>query len=487
MEVELKLALDPADVKRFRKAAALAHAKPRLTHMDGVYLDTSGCELSRHGMALRLRSEGKHWMQCLKAGRSGTGGLHSRGEWEYEQDQRVVDLARFRETPLATLKDTATLHQRLHAAFRVTFDRTTWELRPRKGSRLEVALDTGHVAGGDGAESICEVEIECLEGDAAAAFELAEALMETATLRPSSVTKARRGYRLFRGEKWEPVKAVAPDVRAGMAPVAAARAIVAAALEQLQANEEGLLGSDDPEFVHQARVAMRRIRSALRMFAKPIGRSRADAWRRALGRATRSLGTARDWDVFVTETLPALPAAPEVVERARRQQSRARRRARKAIRSRAYALAILRISRWLSEANAGEGKGKLDRFAARRLDKRHARLVADLAKLSSASVEERHRTRIDAKRLRYVVEGLAPALDAGEAKRYARMLSALQDALGRANDAVTGRRLLATLRPAASLAAFAHDWLAARIADETKGLEELARDITNIKPFWRQA
>jgi inorganic triphosphatase YgiF len=486
-EVELKLALDPADAKRLRKAAPLKRARARVKRMDGIYLDTADSQLARHGMALRLRTDGERWMQCLKAGASGAGGLHSRGEWEFEQEQRLVDLACFRETPLAALEDTATLHKRLHGAFRVTFDRTTWELRPSPGSRLEVALDIGHVAAADATEPICEVEIECVEGGAGAAFDLAEALMDTVTLRPSSVTKARRGYRLFRGEALRPVKAHASRVEAAMTPGAAARAIVAGALEQLQANEEGVLASGDPEFVHQARVALRRMRSALRIFARPIGEERAGAWRSALGRATRSLGAARDWDVFVTETLPALPAGPQVVERARQHQARARRRARKAIRSRAYALAILHVSRWLAEGDAAKGAGKLHRFAARRLDKRHARLVEGLAGLASASVEERHRTRIDAKRLRYVVEGLAPALDARAARRYARMLSRLQDALGRANDAVTGRRLLATLRPPAGLAAFAHDWLAARIADEAGSVEGLARDITHMKPFWRDA
>ena len=113
--------------------------------------------------------------------------------------------------------------------------------------------------------------------------------------------------------------------------------------------------------------------------------------------------------------------------------------------------------------------------------------MADVKNLARASMQARHRTRIDAKRLRYVVEGLAPALDRREAKRYSRVLSQLQDALGRANDAVTGRRLLARLKPAASLGAFAHDWLAARIADEGGNLRELAQQIVETKPFWRQA
>ena len=486
MEVELKLALDPADIDRFREAPALAAVKPTVAHVDGVYFDTPDCILAKHGMALRLRSVGGQWMQALKAGHSGTGGLHSRGEWEFESDGHALDLARFRETPLAELGGVATLHQRLHAAFRVTFDRTAWELAPAEGSRLEVALDIGQVATADAAEAICEVEIEVLEGDAWHAFELAEALMEAAPLRPSIVTKARRGYRLFRGEKLEPVHAADSRVRRAMHAETAARAIVAAALEQLQGNEEGLLATGDPEFVHQARVAIRRMRSALRMFAKPIGRTRADAWRRQLGRATGSLGAARDWDVFMTETLPALPATPEVIERAERHRRRAREAARRSIRSRGYAGAILRVSRWLAAELPSQRGRKLDDFAAKLLAKRHARLVADVKNLPRSSMQERHRTRIDAKRLRYVVEGLAPALDRREAKRYARVLSQLQDALGRGNDAVTGRRLLEKLKPTANLGAFAHDWLAARIADEGGSLRELAKQVVATKPLWRQ-
>ncbi len=485
MEVELKLAIDPADVARLREAAPLAGARPAVVRMDGVYLDTDDCEVARHGMALRLRRAGRRWMQCLKAGRSGTGGLHARGEWEYEQPRAVVDLALFRETPLAALPSADRLHERLRPAFRVTFDRTVWDLAPADGSRLEVALDRGRVASHKRSEPLCEVEIECVEGDAGHAFDLAESLAQSGTLRPSAVTKARRGYRLFRGEEPRPVRAGAAHVRNDMTPLGAARAIVAAALEQLQGNEEGLLASDDPEFLHQARVALRRIRSALRMFRKPIGKARADEWRLELREVARTLGEARDWDVFVEETLAAMPAGEPTLARAQARQSRARAAAREAIRSRRYALAILRLSRWLALAGDPPHGGSLERFTVKLLARRHERLARRLEALHGASVGERHRMRIDAKRLRYVVEGLAAAVDAVAAKRYARRLERLQDALGRANDAVTGRRLLAALDPPRELADFARGWFAARIDDESADLARAAAGITQTRPFWR--
>ena len=204
MEVELKLALDPSHAGRLARSPQLARARPRVTRMDGVYLDTPDCELARNAMALRIRRAGRRWMQGLKAGRSGTGGLHARAEWEHAQPGPIVDLALLRDTPLAALPSAGTLHQRLQPAFRVRFDRTAWRIAPAAGSRLEVALDMGEVASGDASEALCEVEIECLEGDPRHAFDLAEALLGVASLRPSSVSKAQRGYRLFTRRRLRP-------------------------------------------------------------------------------------------------------------------------------------------------------------------------------------------------------------------------------------------------------------------------------------------
>src|SRR5207248_4355608 len=264
----------------------------------------------------------------------------------------------------------------------------------------------------------------------------------------------------------------------------AARALVAAGLAQLQANEEGLLSSGDPEFVHQARVALRRMRSALRMFRDIIGADRAKAWRDALGEAARSLGLARDWDVFVTETLPELLArradatvARRLAARAEVQRGRAREAAREAIRSREYARVVLDIARWLHEAgaDAASPRSTVDRFAARLIRNRHKRLVEGARRLPELSTEERHRVRIDAKRLRYVVDGLASVFDPRKVHPYVGGLVDLQDELGRANDAATALRLIETLQPPARFAATAHQRLSGRMRGDANRLAKLAR------------
>ena len=493
MEVELKLALEPSDVERLRQAAALAAAKPVRVPMDGYYLDTPACDVAANGMALRVRRAGRRWMQCLKAGTSGTGGLHSRHEWEYPQPTAKMDLSLFAETPLASLPAAKTLHERLVPAFRVRFERTQWKVALDATTRIEVALDVGEVRSGRKSEKLCEVEIELKEGEAAGVFEFAQDLLKSVTLRPSAVTKAQRGYRLFKREAAKPVRASTPKLEAGMDPRGAARAIVGAALDQLQANEEGLIAGSDPEFVHQARVALRRMRSVLRIFRDAIGRERARAWRDDLAEATRALGDARDWDVFCDDTLPAISAAygDESVTRSLAQLAGARRRqaragARDAMRSSAYAAAILHVSAWLAGAEPGESTDAENTgdFAVRVLKKRHERLKEELERLAGLDIEERHRVRIHAKRLRYGVEGLASVLDKQAARRFAHRLSDLQDALGRANDAVTGLRLLESLEPPGAFAGFARGWLAARREADAPQLKKVAARAAAATGLW---
>jgi len=455
-EVELKFALESAAAAKLPRTAALARPGRR-KRLTSIYFDTQEATLAKHGMALRLRRAGGRWTQCLKAGGEATAGLHAREEWELDRPGPTLDLRLFGDTPLARLDEAKTLHTALRPVFAVDVMRTTWNLRPHPGQRVEVALDSGLVAtaGGERSDTISEVEIECVDAPPAAAYAVAERLLDEVALRPSPTTKAERGYRLFQGKEPRPAKAKRATLEPGMTPVAAARALVAAAIAQLQANEEGVLASPDPEFVHQARVALRRLRSTLRMFRKPIGKKRARIWRRALGDSARALGEARDWDVFTDETLPRLvrglaarATAKRLRQRAALARGEARERARAALRSASYGRILLDLSRWLAEADTEAGAAQtLDAFAARLLGKRHKRVAERSANLRALEPRERHRVRIEAKHLRYVADGMGGVFGAEKVDAYCDALAALQDELGKANDAATALRLVETLDP----------------------------------------
>jgi len=277
----------------------------------------------------------------------------------------------------------------------------------------------------------------------------------------------------------------------------AARAVAAAGLAQLQANEAGLLETGDPEFVHQARVALRRSRSALRIFREPIGLERAQAWRNELGDLGNHLGAARDWDVLGTQTLPPVLAAfgdenlrRQMMLRVAQRRRREREGAREAIRSRRYAAVVLELSRWITleaPVPSAAGAESLPDFAARVVRKRHKRLLDDAARLESLGAAERHNVRIDAKRLRYGVDALASLFPGKRVESYLDALAALQDALGHGNDAVAAGRLVAELDPPEPLAAFARGWFAANAAGDPMVYKVLRESLESAPRFWRHA
>ena len=493
-EIELKFDIAPEAWKRFAGAAALAGANPQRTRMRSLYFDTPERTLARREMALRLRREGRRWVQTLKAGRSGTGGLHQRDEWEHARPGPTLDLSLLGETPLARMQDAASLGEKLAPIFEVNFTRTAWTIAPEPGCRLEVALDRGEVASGLLTAPISEVEIECLEGDPGRAFDFAVRLMEEFELHPSATSKAQRGYRLSRGGPLRPVKAERVVLDSSMPTAEAARTVVGAGVAQLQANEEGVLASPNPEFVHQARVALRRTRSALRMFRREIGEARANAWHDALGETSRALGDARDWDVFGSHTLPAALEAFGDAALARSLRARVayrrrieRAKARQAMRSPHYAAVLLELGRWLAHADGEAAPAQaqpLQEFAERVVRKRHKKLLAGALMLGSLPPDERHRVRVDAKRLRYGLDALASLFKPRPLTTFSASLESMQDALGDCNDAATALRLMGELQAPEPFAAFARGWFAARERGEPSTLEPIVAEIARDRRSW---
>jgi len=274
-----------------------------------------------------------------------------------------------------------------------------------------------------------------------------------------------------------------------MSPAQAARTVAAAALEQLQSNEAGVLASADPEYLHQFRVALRRLRSALSVFGAAAGPA-ANSLREELRWVAGLTGPARDWDVFVGATLPTLLAAhgDARIARSIRARAGARRRGanarlREALESPRHARLLLALARWLAEpAPAPEsGAESLARFALRVVARRHKRLLRDAHRLSALTPAERHALRLDAKRLRYALEGLAPLFRRKRVAAHLEALSEIQDDLGRANDAAVAARLLAELSPPTGLAEFARGWFAAQAHASAAGLERHAQRLDSVR------
>jgi len=130
--------------------------------------------------------------------------------------------------------------------------------------------------------------------------------------------------------------------------------------------------------------------------------------------------------------------------------------------------------------------GRARAFASNLLAKRHRKLNQAAKALESGTPEERHAVRIAAKRLRYIAEFFAPLFPRKRAKAYLKALTAVQDVLGRLNDAATA------LRVADESGGVGHDaatgavrgWVAAQAAALEPDIASAWRRFARAKSFW---
>ncbi|HUG77480.1 MAG TPA: CHAD domain-containing protein, partial [Burkholderiales bacterium] len=246
-----------------------------------------------------------------------------------------------------TRTDLARAGKRLRPVSTTRFVRSSIPVKLAGGGRAELCIDRGEVAAGRRKERFHELAIELKAGGAVALLRYAEGLARTPGVELAFESKAERGYRLAAGHKRAaPRKWRAPALHRKATPADAFTALFSAALAQAGANTEGVLESTDPEYLHQLRVGLRRLRSALRAFQPLLAAGAAKPLIRRMRKLMRVLGAARDWDVFV-DWLEETRAPGALLLHARRKQGAARRDARRLISSPEFQGFLLRSLRWL--------------------------------------------------------------------------------------------------------------------------------------------
>jgi triphosphatase len=248
----------------------------------------------------------------------------------------------------------------------------------------------------------------------------------------------------------KPVKAQGSPVKPSMGAGAAFGAVGNACLDHFEANRAGMLAGADPEFLHQGRVALRRLRSAFRVFGPFAKGRRAARAYEGLERLLDKLGPARDWDVFLAFTVaPAVVEAPAhrglaaLARACERERHRARDAARHAVGSRRARSLVRKVREFLADVPAGPPLRKFARERLARCDKRMRRRARHLARLDA---ERLHRLRLAVKRLRYATHFFAPLFPARRVESLPDALGEIQDALGGANDCAVALGLLKRLR-----------------------------------------
>lgn len=197
-EIEIKLSLDPADIDTVRAHPLLCNLPVITQDLQNTYYDTPSLDLHAKRMALRFRKKGNQWLLTVKTAEASSEGLAVRNEWEVAAEPGIFN---FQHVDRSAIRDfLETLTAQLIPIFTTHFTREI-RLIQHGNTKIEMAIDQGHVESHGRRETLCEIELELLAGEVPDLSAFANELQRTLPLKRSDRSKAAHGYQLFIGPK----------------------------------------------------------------------------------------------------------------------------------------------------------------------------------------------------------------------------------------------------------------------------------------------
>lgn len=510
LEVELKLELPPSALPQFRKLPLIRalQASAKRSSQVSVYFDSDKQKLRRRGLMLRVRRIGDRYLQTIKATQNAN--IVTRNEWESEIADGQPDLAQAHGTALDRLL-TGKLHRKLKPQFETRVRRTLFPLE-RDGAIIELALDEGTIDTGAASMRICEIELELEHGDKEHLFDVARLLARALPVQLALASKSERGYRLLDGALGAPVKFAAVSLSPDVPTREAFGEIGRACLRQIAGNEPAVL-KDDAEGVHQMRVGLRRLRTAISLFSAILEDPQTENIKAELKWLTGELGPARELDVLIARVIKPVRQRksgwddiPKLSQQFAGQRVAALARAREAIGSERHRLLKIEVSAWLETGEwlappddlvRDRGEMPVETFAAEQMSLRRRKLRKRAKSFAELDARRRHRLRIQAKKLRYATDFFGNLFSGKQSiKRRAKFLTALeamQDCLGDLNDIAVHENMISAAgmrhRPTSRKRAFAAGLLTgreeARVDAVMAAAETALERFAQAKPYWR--
>jgi triphosphatase len=494
METELKFIVPRQRLDAL--AADMRRGEVHVRRLLAIYYDTVDGRLAARNVSIRLRREGRRWVQTAKALTP-----DSLRRLEHNVERTVSrgfeapepDLGLHDGTPaglairdaigvLALVDAQAPLVER----FRADVSRMT-RVEQFEGARVELALDSGKIVAGSRSSPVREFELELKSGVVPGLLGLAADWAGRHGLWLSTLSKAQRGMRLAADEKVHAVTADAPMIGARAGPERFLVAVTESCLRQIlgNANEIGA-GAVDEELVHQLRVGLRRLRTALRELAD-FSPGLDPAWEQAFRSAFHALGAHRDEvtvlpglrkemteaGIVCAQTAIGLPAAPvpETV-----------------VRDPEFQRALLGVMAFChatpTPLRRKGARQRLKRKIGARLAQLHQDLKRDARGFDKLSPSRQHRVRKRLKRLRYLAEFASPLFGAKRVGRYLKHWREAQDALGDNNDYRVGLDLLRAV-PQGVPSKRAARWISARVRNCVQRCDRALRKAAKAPVFWK--
>lgn len=492
IEFELKLEVSPANLKGV--AIDVLAGKASRQRLQASYFDTPDGALAACGIVVRLRKEGRRWVQTAKGPASS---MLERLEHNITLPAQraglapALDLSRHRSTPVGKLIDKALRlkpHQNyptLELLYGTDVQRITRRVACGK-SIVEVALDQGRVFTTAKSQPICELEFELKEGSPHDVVELARQWYQAHGLWLSTIAKSMKGQRLRAGALCGPAAlATQTSFSRRVSRNDLITAVVTACLAQILPNMSELAsGSNDADHIHQLRVGIRRLRTALQELAE-LSDAISPTWEPALAQAFRLLGAHRDHSYLALVIQPQLLAAggpdmhfddtdhhvPD---------------AGTTVRAAEFQGVLFGLLGFVHRAvtQSGEANVNVEKTVSRRLAKLHSRALGDGKNFLLLDEEQQHSVRKRFKRLRYLTELTAPLFKASKVKVMTAALKPVQEALGLYNDELMGLQALQAVAENQPNAWFGIGWLTARRERNAKRCLKSINAVAGVEPFW---
>lgn len=466
MEIEAKFrvsgSLSPAEIEGVTLAPYRLGPRRRV-ELEDTLLDSADRAIGEAAHALRLRRANGVPLVTLKGPKVLQGAVHQREEIELPLDGADPENPATWPAPMpervAALVGGRPLLPRLH----VLNVRHLWPVYHESQEVAELALDRGVILGGWQEMAMHEVEVELASGgEMSDLMRIATRLRDTLPLEPEPRGKSERGiamieaaaipfHTLEEAAAAQPMSAAAPLSEAARAYLATQTLRL---FEALPVAREG----EDPEGVHDARVAIRRMRAALAGLEERALEPEVVLTLRAdLKRIMRGFGGARDADVFLAflDTLIADsgPATAEALapllalQRTRRANEYAA--LNRMLDEDETIVLLTALAAFVTTPGAGVLALDPGRIPPRRVRElaggliwsRYESILAYQRRLPEAPLPLLHRLRIAVKRLRYTLELLADALGPAATEPIQKLIDA-QDHLGEIQDAAVAIELI---------------------------------------------
>ena len=490
IETEVRLFIPPqhfdAAANRFDAMGAVLESN-RTT-----YYDTAAHDLWQSGFECRIRQNERGAKQTVKS-RAGTNAF-SRTEIEAVLKLPVLDAAHLKAAlPKPLWK--SVVSESLTGIFTTEVTRRRIEIESGDGV-VEAALDDGRIQGDGRCSAFQEVEFELVRGSFGDLLAAVEEFIAEVPCGLQLAGKAERGYELTGVAAKSYTLADRPSVpRAEKLPVAIAT-VFSNALSHVMANQPGVVAGD-VEAIHQMRVGLRRLRSAVSSFRPVLDLTAAKTSLEDATALFSMLGHIRDDDVFLETTLPMVPDTAFVddqrealIKAFQKHREATHASIREHLTAPSFVRWILSLQNWIDSGEWMLEQRPLDRllinrpvgdFAANRTRRLEKRLMRAGEKAMQGRADDWHDVRKRLKKVRYSNEYLIDAAERDQQQRKAarHSIRKLQNALGRFNDIAMVpaivERVLRETRSSATVAAAANrciGWAAAMVEFRIQELEE---------------